>query len=66
MAENKRAVQLPADLCQAVEDRYRGRFANVEELLNFVLQELARDDAKRMDEAEQRMLENRLKDLGYL
>ena len=36
----------------------------LEELLVFVLQELLRDQAAQMDQAEQRVIEQRLKDLG--
>ena len=38
----------------------------LEELLVFVLRELLRDQAKEMDQAEQRIIEQRLKDLGYI
>jgi hypothetical protein len=38
----------------------------LEQFLTFVLQELLRDDAAQMDQAEQRIIEERLKDLGYI
>lgn len=66
MSENKREVRLDAELCRMAEERFRSRFANVEELLTFALQELLRDDAAQMDRDEQRMIEERLKDLGYI
>ena len=40
--------------------------AALEELLVFVLRELLRDQAAQMDQAEQRVIEQRLKDLGYI
>jgi hypothetical protein len=61
-----RSVALPEELCAQAEERFRGQFANVEQLLELVLRDLLRDDATRADEAEQRMIEQRLKDLGYL
>jgi hypothetical protein len=66
MAERMREVQLPSELCRAAEERYGSRLQTVEELLTFVLQEVLRDDAMQMDRDEQRMIEERLKDLGYI
>ena len=61
-----REIRLPAELCEAAETRFAGRFQNVEELLTFLLRELTHDDSARLDESERRMIEERLKDLGYL
>lgn len=61
-----RSVALPEDLCAQAEDRFRGQFASVEQLLEFILRDLLRDDAAHADAAEQSMIEQRLKDLGYL
>jgi len=66
MLENRREVSLPAPLCEAAEQRFAERFGNVEELLTFVLQKLLRDDTSQMDRAEQRLIEERLRDLGYI
>jgi hypothetical protein len=57
-----RTVTLPGDLCTRAEKK----FGNLEQLLEFVLRELLRDDDAQRDEAEQRMIEQRLRDLGYL
>ena len=59
-------VRLPAELCKSALQRFGSRFNSIEELVSFVLQEFLRGDAMKMDEAEQRMLEARLKDLGYI
>ena len=59
-------VQLPADLCAVAEKKFAHRFANLEELLVFVLQDLTQDEARQFDEAEQRLVEQRLRELGYL
>jgi hypothetical protein len=61
-----RSVALPEELCAQAEDRFRGQFASVEQLLEFILRDLLPDDAARADLAEQSMIEQRLKDLGYL
>jgi hypothetical protein len=61
-----REVRLPADLCLWAEKQFSPRFASVEELLVFVLRELQRNDAARFDEAEERLIEDRLRDLGYI
>jgi len=61
-----RNVSLSAELCSAAENKFRGRFANIEKLLEAVLRELVRDDAAEMDDADRRMVEERLRDLGYL
>jgi hypothetical protein len=66
MKSDMREVQLPSDLCESVEQRYRERFGALEQFLTFVLQELIRDDAAQMDRAEQQVIEERLKDLGYI
>ena len=61
-----REVNLPADLCEQALARFGKQFSTVDDLLVFVLKELLRDDAQKMDENEQRMLEERLRGLGYL
>jgi hypothetical protein len=66
MSDRMREVKLPADLCQNAERRFGARFGSLEQFLVFVLQELLRDDAAQMDRAEQRIIEERLRDLGYI
>lgn len=61
-----RDVKLPEDLCQKIEQMYETRFGTLEQFLAMVLQELARDDAAQADQAEQQIIEERLKDLGYV
>jgi hypothetical protein len=61
-----RTVNLPQDLCAEAERQFEGRFDNVEALLTFVLQEITKTDAGLLDQAEEQMIEQRLKDLGYL
>lgn len=62
----KRQVQLSADLCTSAEERYRDIFSSVDQLLESVLHELVRDEAVRFDEAEEILVQQRLRELGYL
>jgi hypothetical protein len=66
MIPELRRIELPSELCAAAELKFGCRFAHVADLLTFVLRELLCDDAARLDETEQRIVEQRLKDLGYL
>jgi hypothetical protein len=61
-----RKVALPEQLCRAAEEKFSQRFGTLEELLTATLNELLRDDALRMDEQEQQIIEARLKALGYV
>jgi hypothetical protein len=61
-----RTVSLPVELCVRAEKKFGEKFGSVEKLLEYVLQDLLRDDAAKADEGEQRIIEQRLKELGYL
>ena len=61
-----RTVTLPAELCAQAEKRFGEKFTSLEQLLEYVLRDLVRDDTAQADEGEQRMIEQRLRDLGYL
>ena len=45
MSSEVRDIRLPAELCNDAERCFAARFASVEDLLVFVLQELLRDQA---------------------
>jgi hypothetical protein len=66
MNRAKRKVELPDELCALVEERFGKSFANLDELLTYVMKELTRDPAAKIEADEQRILEQRLRDLGYL
>jgi hypothetical protein len=66
MTTAMREVRLPDELCAAVEQRFGQQFATIEEFLVFVLMELVRDKARQLDQSDQRMIEARLRDLGYI
>ena len=61
-----RDVRLPEELCRKAEDRYGARFASVDDLLMFVLNELVADSASDLDQREQALIEERLRQLGYV
>lgn len=61
-----REVRLPEELCSAAEKKFAARFKSTEELLEFVLRDLLRDSASQLDETEQRVVEERLRELGYI
>lgn len=66
MPGSTREVRLPSDLCETAEQHFARRFGTLENFLTHVLEELVRDDASVMDSEEQRIIEERLKDLGYV
>lgn len=61
-----RKVALPEQLCQLAEQKYAHRFGSIEELVTEMLTELVRDDAIKMDQNEAKIVEDRLKALGYV
>lgn len=65
MNHETRSVSLPSSLCEAAEQKFGAHFDGLQELLTFVLRELMCEDSAAMDQTEQRMIEERLKDLGY-
>jgi hypothetical protein len=61
-----REVHLPAELCAAAEKKFSQKFSTLEDLLTFILRDLSRDEALQLDHAEQRIIEDRLRELGYI
>lgn len=61
-----RTFNLPEDLCLQAEKWMSGRFDNLEALLSFLMQEIVKNDAGKLDEAEEEIVEQRLRDLGYI
>ncbi len=66
MSEKLRELHLSGELCEIAERKYGTRFGGLEGFLNFLLQEVTRDDTAEMDRAEQRVIEERLRELGYI
>lgn len=63
---NTRTIAIPEELCLTVEQKFADRFSSAGELIVFLLRELLRDDALKMDEQEQKIIEERLRGLGYV
>jgi hypothetical protein len=61
-----RNIRLPEDVCAEAEKRLAGRFGSLENLLTSLLQELSRDESTTLDRAEEKIIEQRLRDLGYI
>jgi len=66
MSNSSRDVHLPPELCNAAEQRFAARFGSLDNFLTYVLEQLVRDDVAQMDREEERIIEERLKDLGYI
>ena len=62
----RRQISLPEELCARLEKEFGKPFASFEDLLVFVMQKLTQDQAAQMDEADRKILEQRLRDLGYM
>jgi hypothetical protein len=62
----RRPITLPEELCASAEQQFGAHFEGVEPLLEFVLTELLRRDVEVLDKSEQAILDQRLRDLGYL
>jgi hypothetical protein len=61
-----RQIELPEDLCRRVEQLYAHQFSGLEACLRFVLENLANDQSAALDVAEERLVKQRLHDLGYV
>jgi len=62
-----RDIRLPAHLYDAAEQLIKGtRFETVDAFVAFVLQELTSRDSTKFEEQERKVIEARLRDLGYL
>jgi hypothetical protein len=66
MTELTRQVCLPEELCAKAEAKFGQQFKNLEELLAFLLRELLSGESAKYDEAEEQLVEERLRELGYI
>lgn len=66
MTVRKRQISLPEELCARLEGKFAKTFASLDDLLVYVMEELSQDQATQMDEKEKKILEQRLRDLGYM
>ena len=61
-----REIRVSTDLCAAAEQKFGGSFGSLDELVVFLLEELVRKDTIELDRADQAVVEDRLRDLGYI
>jgi hypothetical protein len=61
-----RNVSLPENLCAAAEQKFGASFGDLQQFLIVLLRELLNDQASSLDQAEERLVEQRLRELGYL
>ncbi|MGA8617162.1 MAG: hypothetical protein WB660_01370 [Candidatus Sulfotelmatobacter sp.] len=61
-----RQIRLPADLCAAAEEKFGGTFHSVDELVVFLLRELISGNTVDLDRADLAIVEERLRNLGYI
>ncbi len=61
-----RTVQLPEEVCADAEKWLAGRFDSLECLISFLLREIVKDEGGKLDRREEKIVQQRLRDLGYL
>ena len=66
MSSEVREVRLPAQLCIDAERRFGARFGSVEELLVTSCKSCCATRRRRWTSPNRRVIEQRLKDLGYI
>jgi len=66
MTSSWRSAEISEPMSRAAQTRFSPRFSSLTELVNFVLRELLDDTALKMDEADECIIQQRLRDLGYI
>jgi hypothetical protein len=66
LTDQFRTIQLPEQLCKEAEIWLNGRFESLEALIIFALREIIRDEGAKLDQQEEEMVQQRLRDLGYI
>jgi hypothetical protein len=66
LTTQNRTLSLPEDLCAQAEEWMAGRFDNLESLISFLLGEIVKNDASKLDQAEEEIVDQRLRELGYI
>jgi Arc/MetJ-type ribon-helix-helix transcriptional regulator len=61
-----RSVRLPEELCEQADRWCQGRFDSLEALITFALREIVNADSSKLDLQEEEMVQQRLRDLGYI
>jgi hypothetical protein len=66
LADQYRTVRLAEELCKEAEVWLKGRFESLEALITFALRETIKDGDAKLDQQEEEMVQQRLRDLGYI
>jgi hypothetical protein len=66
LANQLRTVQLREELCVRAETWLKGRFDSLEGLLSFLLEEIIKEEGAKLDQREEEIVQQRLRDLGYI
>ena len=66
LPDQYRTVRLPEGLCKEAESWLHGRFENLEALITFAVRETIKDEGAKLDQREEEMVQQRLRDLGYI
>jgi len=66
MVTARRSVNLSTDLCDRAERELGLDFGGLEPLIEYILSYLLQDDSLQTDQAEEKLVETRLRELGYL
>ncbi len=61
-----RSIRVPEPLCEQAEKWMNGRFESLEALVAFMLQEIVDEKGARLDQQEEELVQQRLRDLGYI
>ena len=59
-------MQLHEELCVRAETWLKGRFDSLEGLLSFLLEEIIKEEGAKLDQREEDIVQQRLRDLGYI
>jgi hypothetical protein len=59
-------VHLPEELCVKAETWMKGRFDSLEAFVSFLMKEIIKDESAKLDQSEEEIVQQRLRDLGYI
>jgi len=66
LSDQYRTIRISEELCKQAESWLKGRFESLDALITFALQEITKDDGSNLDQAEEELIQQRLRDLGYI
>jgi len=66
LSDQYRTIRLPEELCSEAETWLNGRFDSLEALIIFAVKEAIKDEGAELDQQEEELVQQRLRDLGYI